>query len=95
MKKQVTDCTTGQTQIIDFTEEETAAHEAASEKAAAEALKEQAKAALEKTDLVALRCLKAGAEFPAEWQEYVRALRLIAATAKGEFPAQPAYPAGT
>ena len=59
----------------------------------------QAQAALDKSDTVAIRCLKAGVAFPAEWQSYVAALRTIVAAATGNpsvpLPTQPAYPAGT
>lgn len=51
--------------------------------------------ALDKSDMTALRCLKAGVTFPAEWQVYVAALRAIVAGSAGPLPAQPVYPAGT
>lgn len=47
------------------------------------------KHALERSDMVALRCLKAGVAFPQDWQEYCLALR------RGELPTQPTYPANT
>lgn len=46
-------------------------------------------AALAKSDMVAMRCLKAGVPFPPEWQTYVTALR------SGMLPNQPAYPSNT
>jgi hypothetical protein len=58
-----------------------------------------AKFALDASDMAALRCLKAGAAFPAEWQTYVAALRAIIAAASGDastpLPTRPAYPANT
>ena len=58
-------------------------------------LKASAQMALDKSDLTALRCLKSGALFPAEWQAYVLALRNIVNTGIGPMPVQPAYPEGT
>lgn len=58
-------------------------------------LKSQAQKALDKSDLTALRCIKAGVTFPAEWQAYVKALRGVVDTGNGPLPSQPAYPAGT
>jgi hypothetical protein len=58
----------------------------------------QAAAALFKTDGVAVRCLKAGVAYPANWQTYTADLRAIMATASGTpgtLPVAPAYPAGT
>lgn len=58
----------------------------------------QAQNALARTDLVALRCIKAGVVFPAAWLSYTTALRNIANgtdTTSTTIPAQPAYPAGT
>lgn len=56
-----------------------------------------AKAALDKSDMTALRCFKAGVAFPAEWQTYVLALRAIVAgtSTVTVLPTQPAYPVGT
>ena len=58
-----------------------------------------AQRALDATDVVAMRCFKAVVAFPAEWQAYVKALRVIMAARTGDatqpLPAQPAYPAGT
>ncbi len=61
-------------------------------------LQGQAQAALDKTDLVALRCFKAGVAFSPAWQSYTAALRAIASgadTASTSLPSQPAYPSGT
>lgn len=54
--------------------------------------------ALKASDLVAIRCLKAGVPFPAPWQAYVGELRTIVRASSGEMaplPVPPAYPAGT
>lgn len=61
-------------------------------------IKGDAQFALDKTDLVAIRCVKAGVAFPAEWKSYVSALRAIvsgADTTSVSLPVMPAYPAGT
>lgn len=54
---------------------------------------------LEKSDMVAFRCFKAGVGFPPEWREYVDALRVIVAAPVGDatapFPVKPVYPVGT
>lgn len=58
----------------------------------------QALALLDRSDMVATRCTKAGVAFPAEWKAYVTALRAIVASGtlpNGGMPTQPAYPAGT
>lgn len=88
----------GGTQIAMTADEEAAflAGQAASTASAAIAdLKSQAQTALNKTDLVALRCLKAGVSFPSEWQTYVTSLRSIASSGTGSLPDQPPYPIGT
>lgn len=56
---------------------------------------ELARLALERTDSVALRCLKAGIPFPAEWAKYTKELRKIVTTEGGEIPKQPDYPIGS
>jgi hypothetical protein len=58
-------------------------------------LKEKAQAALDKTDMVALRCIKSGTSFPEEWMKYVSALRDIMSNGTGTIPVQPQYPEGT
>jgi len=61
-------------------------------------LQAQAQAALDKTDLVAFRCFKAGIAYPPEWQAHTLALRAIVSGAdigSTSLPPQPAYPAGT
>lgn len=50
---------------------------------------------LDKSDIVALRCFKAGVLFPQEWQDYVTALRAIVNGAPGPLPDPPSYPKGT
>lgn len=69
----------------------------ASAKARAD-LQAQAMAALDKTDIVCLRCFKAGVAFPAAWQSYTQAIRAISNgtdTTSTTLPTMPAYPAGT
>ncbi len=59
----------------------------------------KAQAALTKSDMVAIRCVKAGVVFHDKWLAYVQALRAIVAAPSGDaaqpLPAQPPYPAGT
>lgn len=57
--------------------------------------KAEAQAALDKSDLVALRCFKNGVPFPAEWATYCEALRAIVVSGVGPLPVQPAYPEGS
>ena len=57
--------------------------------------KAEAQAALDKSDLVALRCFKNGVPFPAEWATYCAALRAIVVSGVGPLPVQPAYPQGS
>lgn len=57
-----------------------------------------AKVALDSSDMVAIRCMKAGVAFPGAWQTYVTGLRAIVNgtdTTSTVLPTQPAYPAGT
>ena len=54
-----------------------------------------AKRALDASDMVALRCLKAGVSFPAEWQAYCATLRTIVGGSSDDIPTAPDYPAGT
>lgn len=60
---------------------------------------QQARAALDGSDLVALRCFKAGVEFPTAWVDYCEALRAIVRTDDGDptqsLPPRPQYPEGT
>jgi hypothetical protein len=95
MKKQIMNCTTGAVNIVDMTPEEAAAQDAAFQNEAVKALQNEALAALVKSDGVALRCVKAGVAFPAEWKTYVTDLRAIVDTGAGSIPAPPEYPAGT
>lgn len=55
----------------------------------------KAQVALDKSDLTATRCFKAGVSFPSEWQTYVTSLRSIASSGTGSLPDQPPYPIGT
>ena len=63
------------------------------------AYKSQAQAALDASDITALRCVKAGVAFPSEWLTYVTALRAIVKASTGDptqpLPTRPAYPANT
>lgn len=57
-----------------------------------------AKSALDNTDMVCLRCYKAGVAFPSAWQDYTTALRAIvngSDTTSTTLPTRPSYPAGT
>ena len=58
-----------------------------------------AQAALDSSDRVAVRCMKAGVLYPAEWLAHDNALRAIVRAATGDpsipLPTRPAYPAGT
>jgi len=61
-------------------------------------IKINAQIELDKTDLVALRCLKAGVKFPLDWQTYTKSLRDIVSgidTISTTLPIIPSYPAGT
>lgn len=62
-----------------------------------EAFRLTVKAALDATDIVAIRCCKAGITFPTEWQAYTAALRtmLSSTDASQALPVMPAYPAGS
>jgi len=57
-----------------------------------------ARALLEATDLVALRCLKAGVAYPDKWQTYTADLRAIVRSATGDpdqpLPTTPTKPEG-
>ena len=57
--------------------------------------KAEAQAALDRSDMVALRCFKNGVPFPAEWATYCEALRAIVVSGVGPLPVQPAYPEGS
>lgn len=63
-----------------------------------EALVANAKAALDASDVVAIRCFKAGVQFPGDWVTYVAALRAIVSgtdTTSTVLPTVPTYPAGS
>ena len=59
----------------------------------------KAQAALDKTDLICLRCYKAGVAYPAEWLDYTNELRAIIRATSGDstsgLPVAPNYPSGT
>jgi hypothetical protein len=59
----------------------------------------RAQEALSKSDIVAIRCVKAGVLFPPEWQAYCISLRAIVGAASGDstkpLPTRPPYPSGT
>jgi hypothetical protein len=62
------------------------------------ALKGQAQAALDKSDVTLLRCTENGVAVPMAWTTYRHALRAIVNggdTTSVALPAIPAYPAGT
>lgn len=55
-----------------------------------------AEAALARSDMVAMRCVKANVPFPPAWQAHVAELRAILRGADaGPLPPMPAYPEGT
>lgn len=54
-----------------------------------------AQAALSVTDMVFIRCGKAGVAWPSDWQDYVVALRDVVNGTTSTMPVQPAYPAGS
>lgn len=60
-----------------------------------EPLAEQARRALQESDLVAIRCLKAGVAYPTDWLAYDDALRAIVNGGEGPLPERPAYPEGS
>lgn len=59
----------------------------------------KAQALLYATDIVALRCWKAGVVYPPEWLDYTNKLRAIVRAPSGDsyadFPPRPSYPEGT
>ena len=59
----------------------------------------KAQVELDVSDMVALRCFKAGVAFPAEWLTHVSAMRAVVRAPTGDptqaLPTRPAYPAGT
>ncbi len=58
-------------------------------------LKAQVKVLLDASDLVFIRCGKAGVAWPSEWQAYVVLLRAIVDSGAGDIPVKPSYPANT
>lgn len=76
-------------------EELCAAHAGIESKKQKEAMRVAAQTALDKSDLVALRCFKNGVPFPTEWVTYCAALRSIAVSGVGPVPVQPDYPKGS
>lgn len=63
----------------------------------AQVIQGRAKAALFKSDMVALRCMKAGVPFPGKWLAFVCECRAILnnPTSVGFLPGAPEYPKGT
>jgi hypothetical protein len=61
--------------------------------------KQAAARALKKADMVAIRCLKAGVEYPVVWHNYDIALRAIISNTSPDttkpLPTAPPYPVGT
>jgi len=59
----------------------------------------KAQSLLNDTDIVAIRCLKAGISYPAEWMDYTNNLRDIVRATSGDstvdLPQRPIYPSGT
>lgn len=86
-------------QNIQMTDDEAAAfiagQTAAATVQAAALLIQQAQAMLDKSDMVALRCLKAGVAFPSDWQDFVTACRDIVNGGSDPVPSTPTYPDGT
>ena len=72
-----------------------AAHTAMTNKQQEEITRADAQVALDKSDLVALRCFKNGVPFSTEWATYCAALRAIVVSGVGPLPVQPAYPEGS
>lgn len=58
-------------------------------------LKQQAQAALNKSDITVIRCAENGVTVTKAWITYRATLRTIINTGKGKLPSQPSYPAGT
>jgi len=83
--------------VVDGVESVYAAHDP--DRPSWAAYRTSAQDALDKTDIVAIRCVKSGVSFPKEWQAYCAALRAIVSAASGDatqsLPTRPAYPAGT
>ena len=61
----------------------------------AEETKAQAHSQLIASDLVAIRCIKAGIVFPDVWKEYIVNLRKVISGELNELPVQPEYPEGS
>ena len=96
MQKETIDCSNNaERQTAAFTAEEVAAFNASSQEEGARLLKSSACVALLKSDTVAIRCVKAGIEFPADWQQYVSDLRAVIRGHRFTMPKTPSYPEGT
>jgi hypothetical protein len=80
---------------IEFTDEQQAEVYSSRVAAMAQSSKRTAQTLLDETDMVAIRCSKAGVEFPTEWRSYVTELRNIIRTGTGNIPTKPSYPANT
>ena len=55
----------------------------------------EAKAELLRSDMVAIRCMKAGKVFPADWKAYVKSLRSVVKGTSKTIPKKPKFPQGT
>ena len=55
----------------------------------------RARIELDASDMVALRCFKAGAAWPQDWKDYCTALRKIVRGGGDTLPVRPPYPTGT
>lgn len=58
----------------------------------ADDFKVQARIALEQSDLVGLRCFKAGVKFPKEWRDYEVSLRAVVRGERADLPQVPVKP---
>ena len=86
-------------QQIPLTDEEQASHDAAIAAwptiQMASLQLANARSAIDESDMVALRCIKAGVAFPQNWQTYVQGLRAVIKAGGGPLPAIPTNPDGS